>query len=161
MSPHRVRRLPILAACLLSAVLAGCMDQDTTVRAVEALVTPPKPDSAPVMLNAEPPFRYPSSLYDRKIQGNVVLRLFIDSTGRVWPESTLVAETSGFPALDSAAVRGSEALQFKPAIKNGAPMNVRVAFPVFFRHPEAKALPGDTVLNQGAAGGVRGTATPP
>jgi hypothetical protein len=40
-------------------------------------------------------------------------------------------------------------------------MNVRVAFPVFFRHPEAKALPGDTVLKQGAAGGVRGTATPP
>jgi TonB family protein len=128
------------------------MDQDTTVRAVEALVMPPKPDSAPVMLNTTPPFRYPPSLYDRKVQGNVTLRLFIDSTGRVWPESTLVSESSGFPALDTAAIKGSDVLRFKPAIKNGAPMNVRVAFPVFFRHPEARPLPGDTVLRQPGTG---------
>ena len=103
-------------------------------------------EGMPRMLNADPPFRYPPALYAQKVQGNVVLRLFIDSTGRVWPESTLVTESSGFPALDTAAIQGSDVLRFKPAIKDGAPMNVRVAFPVYFRHPDARALPGDTVL---------------
>jgi TonB family protein len=135
---------------LLLLLAGGCgIDTETTAKAIESIITPPKPDTAPVMLNAQPPFRYPPSLYDRKVQGNVVLRLFIDSTGRVWPESTLVTESSGFPALDTAAIQGSDVLRFKPAIKDGAPMNVRVAFPVYFRHPEARALPGDTVLKSG------------
>ena len=150
MHPRSVRQvLPLLVVLLATPFAGGCgIDKDTTAKAVEALITPPKPDSAPVMLNPEPPFRYPPSLYDRKVQGNVVLRLFIDSTGRVWPESTFVTESSGYPALDSAAIRGSDVLRFKPAMKDGAPMNVRVAFPVYFRHPEAQALPGDTVLNK-------------
>ena len=147
--PRSTRRLLPLVVLLASA--CG-IDKDTTAKAIEGLITPPKPDSAPVMLNAEPPFRYPPSLYASKVQGNVVLRLFIDSTGRVWPESTYVQESSGFPALDSAAIRGSDVLRFKPAIKDGAPMNVRVGFPVYFRHPGAKALPGDTVLKKPGTG---------
>ena len=142
---------PLLPLVVLLASACG-IDKDTTAKAIEGLITPPKPDSAPVMLNAEPPFRYPPSLYASKVQGNVVLRLFIDSTGRVWPESTYVQESSGFPALDSAAIRGSDVLRFKPAIKDGAPMNVRVGFPVYFRHPGAKALPGDTVLKKPGTG---------
>ena len=150
-----------LALVLVVALASACgIDKDTTAKAVEALITPPKPDSAPVMLNTEPPFRYPPSLYDKKVQGNVVLRLFIDSTGRVWPESTLVTETSGFPALDSAAIKGSDVLRFKPAMKDGAPMNVRVAFPVYFRHPDAKALPGDTVLKGGSGAPATGSRNP-
>ena len=149
MHPRRARPALLVALVALGTTLVACLDKDTTVKAVQALVTPPKPDSMPRMLNAEPPFRYPASLYDRKVQGNVVLRLFIDSTGRVWPESTLVAESSGFPALDSAAITGSDALRFSPPMSKGVPMNVRVAFPVYFRHPEAKALPGDTVLKGG------------
>ena len=132
---------------------AACgVDPDSTAKVVEAIITPPKPDSMPRMLNPEPPFRYPSALYDRKVQGNVMLRLFVDSTGRVWPESTLVTESSGVAELDTAAVRGSEALRFRPAMKDSLPMNVRVGFPVYFRHPDAKALPGDTVLKQGGKG---------
>ena len=142
-----------LSAILVLPIVAACgVDTETTAKAVESIISPPKPDSMPQMLNTEPPFRYPASLYDRKVQGNVTLRLFIDSTGRVWPESTLVTEPSGIAELDTAAVRGSEALRFRPAMKDGAPMNVRVAFPVFFRHPEAKALPGDSVLKKQGKG---------
>ena len=147
--PRATRRLLPLLLLLVSS--CG-IDRDVTAKAIEGLITPPKPDTAPVMLNAEPPFRYPPSLYDRKVQGNVVLRLFIDSTGRVWPESTYVQESSGFAALDTAAITGSDVLRFKPAIKDGAPMNVRVAFPVYFRHPEARALPGDTILKKPGLG---------
>ena len=111
----------------------------------------PSPDVLPKMTNTELPFRYPTALYAQKVQGNVTLRIFIDSTGRIHPESTIVLETSGYPALDSAAVRGSQELRFEPATKKGQPISVPILFPVFFRHPEASPLPGDTVLRKGAS----------
>lgn len=107
----------------------------------------PRPDELPVMLNGEAPFRYPPALYARKVQGNVMLRLYIDRDGRVLPESTVVAETSGYPSLDSAAVTGSEALRFVPARTSGEAQGVAVLFPVLFRHPDARPLPGDTALH--------------
>jgi TonB family protein len=96
-----------------------------------------RPDEPPVMINSDLPFRYPPPLYARKIQGNVTLRLFIDTDGRPRAESTRVEESSGYGALDSAAIRGSQDLHFIPAKLHGAPMGVAVLFPVFFRHPEA------------------------
>ena len=106
----------------------------------------PRPDEAPVMVNKELPFRYPAALYARKIQANVMLRLFVDRDGRVFPDSTRVEESSGHPSLDSAAVKGSQELHFIPAKLQGEPMAVSVLFPVYFRHPEAAPLPGDTVI---------------
>ena len=105
-----------------------------------------RPDEPPVMVNKELPFRYPAALYARKVQANVMLRLFIDRDGRVFPDSTRVEESSGHPSLDSAAVKGSQELHFIPAKLHGEPMAVAVLFPVYFRHPEAPPLPGDTVL---------------
>ena len=105
-----------------------------------------RPDEPPVMVNRELPFRYPAALYARKVQANVVLRLFIDRDGRVFPDSTRVEESSGFSSLDSAAVKGSQELHFVPAKLHGETMAVSVLFPVYFRHPEAAPLPGDTVL---------------
>lgn len=105
-----------------------------------------RPDEAPVVVNKVLPFRYPAPLYTRKVQGNVMLRLYIDADGRVTPDSTRVEESSGFPSLDSAAVVGSQELQFVPAKLHGEPMGVVVLFPVYFRHPEAAPLPGDTIL---------------
>ncbi|HEU4995799.1 MAG TPA: energy transducer TonB [Gemmatimonadaceae bacterium] len=100
------------------------------------------------MVNKVLPFRYPAPLYARKVQGNVTLRLFVDADGRVQAESTRVEETSGYPALDSAAVVGSQELQFVPAKLHGEPLGVVVLFPVYFRHPEAPPLPGDTILGK-------------
>ena len=98
------------------------------------------------MLNGELPFRYPPTLYARKVQGNVTLRLVIDDAGRVVPESTRVQDPSGYPGLDSAAVTGSRELRFSPALAHGVPVSVSVLFPVYFRHPDATPLPGDTIL---------------
>lgn len=116
-----------------------------TVAAPAAPATPPA-DGPPRMTNADPPFRYPAALYARKVQGNITLRLWVDSTGAVVPDSTRVAEPSGYPALDSSAVAGSEKLRFTPGMKDGRPTGAAILFPVFFRHPEAAPLPGDTVL---------------
>jgi TonB family protein len=133
-----------LAVCLsisLSFVAVGCVDKRDAKRMIEALQSSLAPDSLPVMQNAELPFKYPPELYAQKVQGNVTLRIHIDTTGAVQPESTTVVESSGYAALDSAAV-----LRFKPAFAKGAPLAISVLFPVYFRHPDAPPLPGDTVL---------------
>jgi protein TonB len=104
------------------------------------------------MLNKELPFRYPTSLYSQKVQANVTLRVFIDQEGQIVPESTHVAESSGYPPLDSAAVRGSGDLRFIPAKTRGQAVPVSILFPVYFRHPDAPPLPGDTILRKTVSG---------
>jgi len=107
-----------------------------------------RPDVLPVMLNKDLPFRYPAALYAKKVQANVTLRVFIDKEGIVVAESTHVAESSNIPSLDSAAVRGSSELRFIPAKTRGEAVPVSILFPVYFRHPGAPPLPGDTILKK-------------
>ena len=143
---RRTRARIIGFASILLALGAACVDKDDAKKMIEALQSSLAPDSLPVMLNLELPFKYPPELYAQKVQGNVTLRIHIDTTGAVRPESTTVLESSGYAALDSAAVTGARVLRFKPAFAKGAPLAISVLFPVYFRHPEASPLPGDTVL---------------
>lgn len=131
-------------------LLAGCFDDEAKQRMAEGFASS-RPDELPAMLNKEPPFRYPAALYARRVQGNVLLRLYIDRDGNVKPDSTRVEESSGYASLDSAAIKGSQELRFVPAKQGGEPMAVSILFPVFFRHPEAPPLPGDTILKQGTS----------
>lgn len=143
----------LLLAALLGLLPAACIDKKTAQAAVEAIQSgPEKPDVLPRMRGTQLPFRYPRDLYERKVQGNVTLRIYIDATGRVHPESTMVVEPSGYPSLDSAAVAGVPLLDFTPATLRGQPIPVTILFPVFFRHPQAAALPGDTVLKKKGLG---------
>jgi TonB family protein len=130
---------------LLVAGVAGCTRPDAPPCVPLPRDPGPRPDEMPALVNTELPFRYPASLYAQKVQGNVTLRLYIDRDGRVAPESTRVDEPSGSPALDSAAVRESSALHFLPAKLKGEPIPITILFPVYFRHPEAPPLPGDTI----------------
>jgi TonB family protein len=137
----------IVAPALVLVALAGCMDRDTSQKVARALQAgPPVPDEIPRMINTELPFRYPPALYAQKVQGNVTLRLRVDTNGQVRADSTRIEESSGYPALDSAAVKGSQELRFVPARLHGEPMAVTILFPVYFRHPDARPLPGDTIL---------------
>jgi TonB family protein len=104
-----------------------------------------------VMLNKELPFRYPPALYAQKVQGNVTLRIYIDRDGSIVPDSTRVAETSGFNALDSAAMKGSRDLRFEPAKTQNIPVPVSILLPVFFRHPDAPPLAGDSIIKRDSA----------
>ena len=129
--------------------MAACGTHDSVQRVAQAFQGGAKnPDEPPRVINAELPFRYPAPMYARRVQGNVTLRIFIDGDGLVRRDSTRVEESSGYPALDTAALRGSVDLRFVPAKLHGEPMPVTVLFPVYFRHPEAHALPGDTILNK-------------
>ena len=133
---------------VLAVWIGGCRDSDGN----EAFAgVGGRPEELPIMLNKDLPFRYPPSLYARKVQANVTLRLYIDKEGQVVSESTHVAETSTYAPLDSAAVRGSRDLRFIPAKTRGTAVPVSILFPVYFRHPEAPPLPGDTLIKRTSA----------
>ncbi|HET8712823.1 MAG TPA: energy transducer TonB [Gemmatimonadales bacterium] len=94
---------------------------------------PPPESEPPVALNPEVPIAYPPALFEQKVEGDVTLRLYVDSTGKLIPDSTRLAETSGYPALDSAALAGSTALRFAPAKRHGVPVATAFLQPVEFR----------------------------
>lgn len=150
------------AAAVLGVALAaaGCGEGAGRQRSAILPGGDDRPDEPPVVMNGELPFRYPPALYARQVQGNVTLRLFVDRDGRTLPDSTRVEESSGHEAMDSAAVRGSQELRFVPAKVRGEPVGVAVLFPVYFRHPEAAPLPGDTVLAGRVSGSGASTVAP-
>jgi TonB family protein len=140
-----------LAVFALIAATAACKDKAND-RGPRSSPLAPRPDELPALITAELPFKYPAALYARKVQGNVTLKLFIDRDGRVLRDSTRIEEPSGFPAIDSAAIRGAPELRFVPAKLHGDAVPVSILFPVYFRHPEARPLPGDTILKAGKSG---------
>ena len=142
-------RCGVSLGLLSSVALMGCTDQYTPKKVVKVFQAGRDvPDETPRVLNEDLPFHYPAVLYARKVQGNVTLRLYVDHTGQVTPDSTRIEESSGYAGLDSAAVKGSQDLRFAPAKLRGAPLGVSILFPIYFRHPDARALPGDTILRR-------------
>jgi TonB family protein len=87
----------------------------------------------PVVVNSESPFQYPADLFDQGAEGEVRLRLFVDSLGRVVPESTRIASASGTAGFDSVAVRGSVNLRFAPGRRDGRAVGMAFYLPVVFR----------------------------
>ena len=146
-------------AALLMISLAACKKGEGSSLPFQTVGR--QPDVAPVMLNKELPFRYPPALYAQKVQGNVTLRIFIDRDGSIVPDSTRIAETSGFTALDSAAMKGSRDLKFEPAKTQGQPVPVSILLPVYFRHPDAPPLAGDSVIKRDTTASSTPAATPP
>jgi len=131
-------RVALAGVVALGAV--GCRKARPTdpVGSGERASAPPDQEP-PVALNGDSPIQYPPRLYDQKVEGDVVLRLFVDSTGRLAPESTRVVEPSGYSGLDSAALMGTRRLRFAPARRHGLPIATAFLQPVEFRHPQAGA----------------------
>jgi protein TonB len=127
---------PSVRPCVCAFVLlAGCSKDPETVRREAATGR----NDVPVAINGESPFQYPPDLYDQGLEGEVRLRLYVDSAGRVLPESTQIATSSGTPRLDSAAVAGAAQLRFAPAHRDGMPVGTAFYQPVVFRRPAAAA----------------------
>jgi len=121
-------RSTVLVAFALTACRGG--SQQSSGQTSQA--APPESE-APVALNPDVPIAYPPALFEQKVEGDVTLRLFVDSTGKLIPESTRVAEPSGYPALDSAALAGSTTLRFAPAKRHGVAVATAFLQPVEFR----------------------------
>ncbi|MBI4409661.1 MAG: TonB family protein [Gemmatimonadetes bacterium] len=74
---------------------------------------------------------YPPVLRDAGIGGQVVVWFFIDETGRV--KNARVHTSSGFEALDRAALGVAEIMRFSPAQNRDRRVPVWVALPVTFK----------------------------
>lgn len=136
---------PCHVALALVAVLAvaGCGKKRPAEQAGSGGSTGggmPADQEPPVALNGDSPIQYPPRLYDQRVEGDVVLRLFVDSLGRLVPESSRVAESSNYPGLDSAALSGSRRLRFAPARRHGLPIATAFLQPIEFRHPQASGV---------------------
>jgi TonB family protein len=137
----RVRHRATVAVVALSAAVACGKPAPPAEQAVNPPAAPPEQE-APVALNAESPIQYPPRLFDRRVEGDVILRLFVDTTGRVVPESSRVGESSGYPALDSAALAGAKKLRYAPARRRGSPVAAAFLQRIEFRHPQGDVLQG-------------------
>ncbi|GGG21747.1 hypothetical protein GCM10010964_07420 [Caldovatus sediminis] len=80
---------------------------------------------------AQPRFVYPPESERRGEQGTVVLLLHVDAQGQV-AEVTLLS-SSGYPALDRAAIAAARQWRFRPALRDGRPVGSTVRAPVTFR----------------------------
>ncbi len=135
-------RPAFLAGCLAAAL--GCGDRGIGTVALgdhRPASTASPADQPPVAINPVTPMTYPPALFEQGIEGRVLLRLYVDARGNLIPDSTRVAESSGYPALDSAALTGAGELRFSPALRNGRPVAAPFLQPVHFRHPSSQADP--------------------
>jgi len=132
------------ASALLALAAAGCGAKDdgsfrisTNVPAAATSVA----DDPPVAINPVSPVDYPVPLLEQGIEGRVLLRLYADSSGTLVPDSIRVVESSGYPALDSAAVEGAAGLRFSPARHRGRPVPGAFLQPIQFRNPRSQSAP--------------------
>jgi TonB family protein len=126
------------------AAAPGCGDRTVGTVALgehQPASTESPADQPPVAINPVTPMVYPPALLEQGIEGRVLLRLFVDAQGRLIPDSTRLAESSGYPALDSAALTGARELRFSPALRNGRPVAAPFLQPVHFRDPRSRGDP--------------------
>lgn len=90
-------------------------------------------EEPPVPLDPEPAVAYPVALLQQRITGTVLLRLFADEDGHLIQDSTRIQESSGYPALDSAALSAAPTLRYAPALRNGIPVATLFVQPIRFR----------------------------
>jgi len=116
--------------------LGACIDQSGAQRAMDAMLPGgAQPEVMPRLLNRESPFVYPRAQFDARVHGDVLLRLWIDTSGAPVLDSTVVQEHAAVAAFDSAALAGARHVRFSPATQNGQPVAVSVLLPVQFRRP--------------------------
>jgi TonB family protein len=89
--------------------------------------------TAPALRNAEVVAglvrqSYPAALVQQNAAGTVILSLEISERGRV--TSSEVHTSSGHPELDALALRVSRQMQFSPARRDGAPVEVSIQVPL-------------------------------
>lgn len=88
-----------------------------------------KVDTPPQMIqNVQP--AYPAAEKEARIEGTVVIKALIDKDGAV--VKAMVEQTSHDDALDKSALEAAYKNKYKPAVSEGKPTAVWVAYKVIF-----------------------------
>lgn len=105
--------------------------------APKAAASTPAPASAPagpsegVREIDHPPPPYPAVSRHLRQQGEVRVLVTVDASGL--PIDVALAASSGYPALDEAALTAVKTWRFAPALADGKPITAKAEIPVAFR----------------------------
>lgn len=95
-------------------------------------------DTVTIVEYSEPPTivyeqrpTYPDIARDSKVEGDVIMLVYIDTSGNV--RNAIVQSSPGLPALDEAAKKAAMKCKFKPAKQQGAPVGVWYSIVMQFR----------------------------
>ncbi len=115
-SRHLMSRVVACSVCFLAVQAMGCGAGGEV--------------DGPTPLYGDIPIEYPVDLWDAEVEGETLLRVRVTEAGDV--DSVEVVEASGYPAFDSAAVRGARQLRYSPARRSGKRITVWAQVPVQF-----------------------------
>lgn len=110
-------------ALLCMALAAGCGSAEE--EAVEE----------PVPMPAPSPIEYPVTLWDRGVQGETEVSIYVNVYGDV--DSARVQRSSGYAEFDSAAVQGARQLRFTPGRRGDRRVAMWIRVPVRFAQDSA------------------------
>lgn len=126
-------------------MVLGCMAARITALALATALalgcTPEQPLTEPEVMTAVSPFEYPVALWDRGIEGETVLMVYVTEMGGV--DSVYVHESSGHAAFDDAALVGANKLRFKPARRGEERVARWARLPVRFNLPRGETTGGE------------------
>ena len=108
----------------------ACMAIAACTPAPEA---PPADPPTELMAVDPPPPAYPEALACDDVGGQTVLAVTVGPEGR--PTNVRVKQSSGQPELDTAAVEGVKAWQFRAATRAGQAISSDLQVPVTFKPP--------------------------
>ena len=87
--------------------------------------------------------KYPSTAYEAGVEGQVVLKLSIDTEGQVTEADV---ETPAGHGFDEAAVEAALQFRFEPARRGSTPVAARILYTYDFQLPPAGAVAGKVLL---------------
>lgn len=91
----------------------------------------------PAILRQQPAIPYPPDLFARRVEGEVLLYLLVDSSGTVIRDSTRVARSSGETEFDAAALQAAATLRFTPAHRGDTAVVAPIQVPIQFHLPDS------------------------
>ncbi|MEY2933777.1 MAG: hypothetical protein RL033_4526 [Pseudomonadota bacterium] len=119
--PRRATQAPSAGA---SATAAPSQRTATRIPTRDAQFEKPKR-----MRQAEPP--YPATLKAQGVEGDVMVSVSIDASGRVTGVS--IVQSSGQPEFDRAAQQAAQEERFSPALRDGQPVPFTLTYSYRFR----------------------------
>lgn len=104
-----------------------------TQSAASAQARPSAPAYDPVEVTSKPDPVYTAEARKLRIQGEVLLRVVFMASGRL----QILGVTRGLGhGLDEAAIRAAQQIQFKPARRNGQPVDTTATLHILFQLAE-------------------------
>jgi TonB family protein len=113
---------------LACRVVIGYLATTVMLAACTTATTQKSPEQKPA-LNAPP--RYPPESVVLREEGTTLIKLLVLEDGR--PSSLQVDQSSGYPRLDNAALETVSTWRFKPAHREGKPVEAWLLVPVTFK----------------------------